>query len=99
MRPLLPILTTALIGISSSVLAQQAPCGLTSMTEPVQPVFPPIAKAARVGGVIVMLAEFDTSGMVKHVDVVSDPEMLRNSALLSVKTWKANPFPVHAPAR
>ena len=92
MKAFYRILPLAILGVSISAVAQQAPCGLTSMTETVQPVFPPIAKAARIGGVVVMLAEFDTKGAVKHVEVVSGPEMLRYSAISSVKTWKANPY-------
>jgi hypothetical protein len=74
--------------------AQQTPptCGLASMTDGAAPIFTPIAKAAHVGGTVVMLAAFKLTGEVESVQVVSGPEMLRQSAVNYVKGWRANAY-------
>ena len=72
--------------------AQQAPCGLTSMTEPTEPVYPPIAKAAHAEGNVIMLVSFKTNGEVEKIDVISGPEMLRAAATTYVKSWHANEY-------
>ena len=92
MRILLPILIIAVIGFTRNAQAQQASCGLTTMTEMVQPLYPPIARAARVEGVVVLLVDFDLNGTVQSVRAISGPEMLRLSATTSVKTWHANTY-------
>ena len=75
-------------------LAQEvpAPCGLTSMIDSAVPVFPPIAKAAHVSGTVIMLATFKLTGEVESVQIVSGPEMLRQSATNYVKGWRANAY-------
>jgi Gram-negative bacterial TonB protein C-terminal len=81
-----------LLSVAASCHAQQAPCGLTSMTETAKPLYPPIAKAAHVDGPVVMLATFKTTGEVEKVELISGPEMLRAAAIDYVKSWRANPY-------
>jgi len=83
-----------LLSFASVGLAQQTPppCGLTSMTDGAVPIFPPIAKAAHVGGTVVMLATFKLTGEVESIQIVSGPEMLRQSATNYVKGWRANAY-------
>jgi hypothetical protein len=71
---------------------QQAPCGLTSMTETVAPVYPPIAKAAHVSGVVTMLATFRQDGSVETVKTLYGPPMLRQAAETFVTGWRANAY-------
>ncbi|HTV09316.1 MAG TPA: energy transducer TonB [Candidatus Aquilonibacter sp.] len=78
---------------SAAVLhAQTFPCGLTSMTETSQLIYPPIARAAHVDGTVVLLARFDTRGVPVHIKVVSGPPMLQAAALDFVKSWRANEY-------
>jgi len=56
------------------------------------PVYPPIAKAARVSGTVVLHVVVSTTGSVKELRVVSGPPMLQQSALDAVKTWRYRPY-------
>jgi hypothetical protein len=72
--------------------AQQAPCGLTSMTETAYPAYPVIAQAAHLEGPVVMLATFKTTGEVEKVEVINGPQWLRTAATDFVRSWRANPY-------
>jgi protein TonB len=56
------------------------------------PRYPPIAKAARVSGTVVLHAGISTSGSVINLQAVSGPAMLQQSALDAVRTWKYRPY-------
>ncbi len=74
------------------VCAAEVPCGIQSVSETTAPVYPPIARAAHVSGTVLLLATFDTSGNVMELRTVSGPMLLRGSAEVFVKGWKANPY-------
>jgi TonB family protein len=57
-----------------------------------QPVYPLIAKTARVSGTIVLAATISKAGNVENLRVVSGPEMLRSSAVEAVRTWRFKPY-------
>ncbi len=56
------------------------------------PVYPPIAKAARVSGTVVLQATISKAGMITNLRVVSGPAMLQQAALDAVKTWRYRPY-------
>lgn len=56
------------------------------------PVYPPIAKTARVAGTVVLEATISKNGMVEGLRVVSGPEMLRQSAVDAVRSWRYKPY-------
>jgi protein TonB len=56
------------------------------------PRYPPIAKAARVSGTVVLHAVISTSGSVINLQAVSGPAMLQQAALDAVKSWKYRPY-------
>jgi Gram-negative bacterial TonB protein C-terminal len=88
-----PIAIFALsLSVAGPCLAQQEPCGLRKMTETTTPIYPPIARAAHVEGVVVMLVNFKLNGEVEKIDVVSGPEMLKIAATKYVQGWRANEF-------
>lgn len=58
------------------------------------PNYPPIAKAARVSGTVVLRATISKSGAVRELVVVSGPAMLQQAALDAVKTWQYTPYTV-----
>lgn len=62
------------------------------MTETVAPVYPPIARAAHVSGVVVLVATFDLQGGVTEVHAVSGPAMLRETAATFVRGWRADAY-------
>ena len=56
------------------------------------PVYPPIAKAARVSGTVVLQATISKSGTIENLSVISGPAMLQQAALDAVRTWRYRPY-------
>jgi protein TonB len=56
------------------------------------PVYPPIAKAARVSGTVVLQATISKTGTIENLHVISGPAMLQQSALDAVKQWRYKPY-------
>jgi protein TonB len=56
------------------------------------PVYPPLARTARVAGTVVLHASISKTGMIENLNVISGPAMLRQSALDAVKTWRYRPY-------
>ncbi|HEY5055361.1 MAG TPA: energy transducer TonB, partial [Acidobacteriaceae bacterium] len=66
--------------LSTAAFAQTNTCGgLTSVTDGAQPVYPPIAKAAHVEGVVTLLVSFKNTGEADTVQIVSGPPMLQQA--------------------
>ena len=57
-----------------------------------QPIYPPIAKAARVSGTVVLQATISKTGSIENLRVVSGPAMLQQAALDAVKSWRYRPY-------
>jgi protein TonB len=57
-----------------------------------QPIYPPIAKAARVQGTVVLQATISKTGTIENLKVVSGPAMLTQAALDAVRTWRYRPY-------
>jgi protein TonB len=57
-----------------------------------QPVYPPIAKAAHVGGTVVLHAIISKNGTIQSLQAVSGPDMLKGAALDAVRQWKYKPY-------
>lgn len=62
------------------------------LQEKTAPVYPPIAKAARVEGTVVLEASISKAGLIENLHVISGPAMLQSAALDAVKTWRYRPF-------
>ena len=58
----------------------------------VQPVYPPIARATRAQGTVVLSALINTSGEIEGLEVLSGPALLIESAKSAVKQWKYRPY-------
>ena len=56
------------------------------------PVYPPIAKAARVQGTVVLQATISKTGAIENLRVVSGPAMLQQAALDAVRSWRYRPY-------
>lgn len=56
------------------------------------PVYPAIAKAARVSGAVVLRAIISRNGEMQRLTVISGPEMLRSNAVAAVQTWRYRPY-------
>jgi len=56
------------------------------------PIYPPIAKAARVSGTVVLQATIGKDGLMESVRVVSGPPLLLQAALDAVRQWTYKPY-------
>jgi len=56
------------------------------------PVYPAIAKSARVSGTVVLQATISKNGVIEDLQAVSGPTMLRRAALDAVRTWHYKPY-------
>jgi protein TonB len=56
------------------------------------PIYPPIAKAARVQGTVVLQATISKTGTIENLQVVSGPAMLQQAAMDAVKQWRYRPY-------
>jgi protein TonB len=73
------------VTISGGVMAGMA------ISKP-SPNYPPIAKAARVQGTVVLQATISKTGSIENLKVVSGPAMLQQAALDAVKNWRYRPY-------
>src|SRR5580658_4917576 len=56
------------------------------------PMYPPIAKAARVSGTVVLQATISKTGTIENLRIVSGPAMLQQSAMDAVRSWRYRPY-------
>ncbi len=59
---------------------------------PIQPIYPPIARAAHVGGTVIVQAIISKTGHIESAHVVSGPVMLQGAALDAVRNARYHPF-------
>jgi protein TonB len=59
---------------------------------PIQPVYPAIARAARVQGAVVMEAVISRTGKIENLHAISGPQMLRTAALTAVEAARYQPY-------
>ncbi len=57
-----------------------------------EPTYPPLARAARVQGEVVLSAVIDTNGQITNLNLVSGHPMLVPSAIEAVKQWRYKPY-------
>jgi protein TonB len=61
----------------------------------VQPAYPPLAKAVRVQGDVVIESVIDASGNVTQMKLISGSPLLANAAFSAVGQWKYQPTPLN----
>lgn len=62
------------------------------LIEPIRPVYPVIAKAARQQGTVTVTAVIDRTGRIVNAQVVDGPTMLRDAALTAVRDARYRPY-------
>lgn len=62
------------------------------LIQKVLPVYPPIARAARVEGVVVLAAVISKYGAIENLHVVSGHPMLEQAAIDAVQRWRYRPY-------
>jgi protein TonB len=63
-----------------------------SLIYQVQPVYPPLARAARVEGPVVLAALISKDGTIENLRVVTGRPMLVGSAVEAVSKWRYRPY-------
>jgi protein TonB len=56
------------------------------------PLYPPIARAARVEGTVRLAATISKTGSIENLRVTSGPQMLQQAALNAVSSWRYKPY-------
>ncbi len=56
------------------------------------PIYPPIARAARVEGTVRLAATISKSGTIENLRVTGGPAMLQQAALNAVSCWRYKPY-------
>jgi protein TonB len=79
-------------GVPPKVVTISAGVAVGLLIQRTAPVYPPIAKAARIEGRVLLKATISPTGIIKDVQVVSGPPMLRQSAVDAVRTWRYKPY-------
>jgi protein TonB len=62
------------------------------LIQKVEPQYPPLARAARVQGDVVLSAVIDTNGQITNLQLVSEHPMLVPAAIAAVKQWRYKPY-------
>src|SRR5437870_12544156 len=62
-----------------------------SATRRVEPSYPPLAKAARVSGAVVVEVTVDEGGSVISARAISDHPLLKDAAIAAARGWKLSP--------
>lgn len=79
--------------VTGPLVAKASTCGgLDTVREATQPQYPPIARAARFGGIVIVMTSFDPEGRVYATSVLSGPRLLQGAALAYVKGLRANEY-------
>jgi len=63
-----------------------------------QPVYPAIARSARLSGTVVLNAKISKSGTIEDLTVQSGPAMLTGAAIDAVKQWRYKPYMLNGEA-
>jgi len=63
-----------------------------NLIDRIQPVYPPIAKAAHVQGKVILSATISKEGAIENLQVVSGHPMLVKAAMEAVKQWRYRPY-------
>jgi periplasmic protein TonB len=58
----------------------------------VQPMYPPLARQARIQGTVVLQAEISKEGTIQNLRLISGHPMLAPAAIEAVKQWRYKPY-------
>jgi protein TonB len=84
-QPVVKVAPSRPFTISSGVAA-----GMLILKTP--PIYPPIARAARVSGTVELHATISKNGTIKDLHVVNGPAMLQQAAVDAVRNWRYKPY-------
>ena len=84
-RPVVHVASRGPVRVPSSIVS-----GL--LVRKILPVYPPIARNARVEGTVVLQASISKLGTIENLRVAGGPAMLQEAALDAVKQWVYRPY-------
>ena len=84
-KPDVTVIGPTKIAVSAGVIASNKIGGAT-------PVYPAVAKAARIQGTVVLSATISKAGAIENLQIISGPPLLQQAALDAVKTWQYRPY-------
>jgi protein TonB len=58
----------------------------------VQPSYPPLARAARIQGTVLLQALISKQGTIEHLQLISGHPMLVQAAMDAVRQWRYRPY-------
>ena len=58
----------------------------------VLPIYPAVARAARIQGTVVLQAEINKEGNIENLQMVSGHPLLVSAAMEAVKQWRYKPY-------
>lgn len=92
-RPLMPIAAPPTVRkfLTSSLLQG-------SLIRRVEPVYPPLARAARVQGPVLLEAIIGKDGSMQNLQVISGHPMLVSAAITAVSQWRYRPYVLNGEA-
>ena len=64
----------------------------------VQPVYPPLARSARIQGSVVLAAVISKTGTIENLTLISGHPMLVPAALQAVSQWRYRPYVLNGEA-
>lgn len=73
-------------------VAISAGVALGMLLQKVTPVYPPVAKAARVQGTVILQGTINKEGAISELRIVDGPALLQEAAMDAVKQWRYRPF-------
>jgi protein TonB len=62
-----------------------------NLLQQVKPVYPPLAKQARIQGIVVLEAEISKEGTIDNLKVITGHPLLIQAAIDAVKQWRYKP--------
>ena len=79
---------------SANTASVQVPDSISQglLISQVQPVYPPLARQARIQGVVVLKAVIGKDGSIQELNLVNGHPMLAPAAMEAVKQWRYKPY-------
>jgi protein TonB len=86
--------TVPRVAVASAARTLQISSGVSTgmLLTPIRPVYPAIARAAHVEGIVVVEAIISKAGSIESLRVVSGPEMLRRAAIDAIQSAQYKPY-------
>ncbi len=82
------LLALGYVAFVSICSAEPRWCTVTGFTDRENPIYPPIAKAAKVEGTVLAHIIYGTTGKVENVEIVFGPPMLLRAVNNALMKWK-----------